>query len=250
MKRFCLRHRGVVTGELNRLLICGTGEKTSRAVEILGDSLGVKPEILCVPNLTNLYELDQENRQSHSVPAVASVLPLLIGVSESDVPDMFAEVRRAGSAVGIQNDPDLLAGCRRTTDSLHFLRIGLKSTPCRRRHGRWSGGDSIPDRSHQCQIFGAVSKSRVAGYLKQFKRQTIEPDWDLMLGRITQSLPDQSRLNEYRVESDGHILLDGTVLDESIVYELVSSLRELPGVTEVALKGTTPEDSRCTGPGS
>ncbi len=57
-----------------------------------------------------------------------------------------------------------------------------------------------------------------------------------MLGRITQSLPDSSRLNEYRVESDGHVLLDGTVLDESIVYELVNSLRRLPGVTQVALE--------------
>ena len=54
LKRFCHRHRGVATGELSRLMVCGTGEKPNRAVEIVGDSLGVKPEILRVPNLTNL----------------------------------------------------------------------------------------------------------------------------------------------------------------------------------------------------
>jgi hypothetical protein len=233
-----------VTGELNRLLICGTGEKPSRAVAVLGDSLGVTPEILRVPNLTHLYQINQDDRESHNVPAVASVLPLLIGVSDSDVPDMLAEVRRA---------PDLPWATRMiqlvwpVAAAMLILCIsyGLVSSQRRLRAG------AVDDRAEiQTQIdatnvkFAELSRSReLLGYLKQLERQTLEPDWDLMLGRITQCLPNSSRLNEYRVEPDGHIQLDGAVLDESIVYELVNSLRELPGVTQAALKGTTPEDS-------
>ena len=64
-----------------------------------------------------------------------------------------------------------------------------------------------------------------------------------MLGRITQSLPDMARLNEYRVESKDQIVLDGGVLDETLIYEFVNNLRRLPDVSQVALQGTSPEEA-------
>ena len=244
LKRFCLRHRGVATGELSRLMICGTGEKPKRAVELMGDSLGVKPEILRVPKLDSLYEIDEQTLQSHSVPAVATVLPLLIGVLPADVPDLLDQVRRA---------PDLPWATRVCQTGwpvaaallILFISYGLVSSQRRARAGTVEGRAEIQSQIDATEVqFAQLSENReLLGYLKQIQSRTIEPDWDLMLGRITKSLPDLSRLNEYRVESDGHVVLDGTVLDESIVYDLVNSLRELPGVTGVALKGTTPEES-------
>ncbi len=244
LKRFCLRHRGVVTGELSRLMICGTGEKPNRAVEIVGDSLGVKPEVLRVPNLPALYDIDAEDRRSRNVPAVATVLPLLIGVPSSDVPDLLNQVRRA---------PDLPWATRlvRTlwpvAASLLILCIsyGLVSSQRRARAGTAEERAEIQSQIDATEVkFAQLSESReLLGFLRQIESQTVEPDWNLMLGRITQSLPDLSKLNEFRIKPDGHIVLDGTVLDETIIYDLINRLRELPGIVQVALKGTTPEES-------
>jgi hypothetical protein len=244
LKRFCLRHRGIATGELSRLLICGFGEKPHRAVEALGDSLGVQPEVLYVPDLTELYEIDEQNRQSPSVPAVATVLPLLTGVDPADVPDLLAEVRRAPE---LPLATRVLQSCWPIAAALLILctSYGLVSGQRRHRAGTVQGRAELESQIDATEVkFAELTQKReLLSYLKQIEGQTAEPNWDLLLGRITQSLPDSCRLNEYRVESDGHVLLDGTVLDESIVYELVNSLRKLPGVTQVALRGTTPEES-------
>jgi hypothetical protein len=46
LQRFCHRHRKIVSGELSQLLVCGNGEKLERAVETLGDRLGIEASVL------------------------------------------------------------------------------------------------------------------------------------------------------------------------------------------------------------
>ncbi len=241
LKRFCLRHRGVATGELNRLMICGSGEKPNQAVEMLGDSLGVTPEVLRVPNLTKLYVVDKAKRESRSVPAVATVLPLLIDVDAADVPDLLDEVRRAPEL------PWQIKAIRTGWPVLVALAIlvisfGMMSNQRRQRDGRIDGRAEIQSQLDATTVkFARVAQKREAlGYLQLIADQTRELDWGLMFVRITQSLPASAKLNEYTVESDGEILLDGTVLNEATVYELLNRFRKLPGVTQVALKGTSP----------
>ncbi len=64
-----------------------------------------------------------------------------------------------------------------------------------------------------------------------------------MFGQVTQTLPDSARLNDFRVEAEGQVLLNGTVTDESLVFELVNEFRRLTGVKQVALRETTPDES-------
>jgi hypothetical protein len=244
LRRFCHRHRGIASGQLSRLLICGSGEKPHRAVEMLGDSLGLHPEVMNVPDLAELYEIEDSNRQSPSVPAVATVLPMLTGVDPADIPDLLSEVRRAPELPLARR---ILQTCWPIAAALLILCTcyGLVSDQRRHRAGTAGGRAELKSQiaATEAKFTELTQKRELLSHLGQIERQTAEPDWDLLLGRITQSLPDSCRLNEYRVESDGHVLLDGTVLDESIVYELVNTLRRLPGVTEVALRGTTPEES-------
>lgn len=244
LKRFCHRRRRIATGELSRLLICGSTEKSNRAVEVLGDSVGIQPEVLHVPDMADLYEIDDRDGQSPSVPAVATVLGLLINVPYSEVPDLLDEVRRAPELPWATK---LLKTCWPSLAASLILCIsyGLVSSERVRMAG------TAADRAeHQSQIETAqikftelANKRELFGHLNQIERQLGEPDWDLMFGRITQSLPDMAKLNEYRVESNGHIILDGVVLDETSIYEFVNDLRRLPNVSQVALKGTTPDEA-------
>ncbi len=241
LKRFCHRHRGIATGELNRLLICGSTEKSNRAVEVLGDSLGIQPEVLHVPDLADLYEIDDQDRQSPSVPAVATVLGLLINVQHSEVPDLLDEVRRAPelrwTTKLVQTCWPILAACL-----ILCISYGLVSTQRLRMAGTAEGRAECQSQIDTTQVkFADLSQKReLVKHLSQIERQSREPDWDLMLSRVTQTLPNMARLNEYRVESQGHIVLDGAVLEETFVYDFVNDLRRLPDVSQVALKGTSP----------
>ncbi|MEM8667014.1 MAG: hypothetical protein AAGG48_05830 [Planctomycetota bacterium] len=243
LKRFCLRHRGIATGEMNRLMICGSGDKPANAIEVLGDSLGIQPEILRVPNLTNLYELEPEKRKSRSVPAVATVLPLLTGVSNSEVPDLLTEVRRAPdlpfASRFVRSMWPVFAACIALAISFGMVtRQRSKRVNANQRAqivAKLTAADSrFEELSHQRELLG---------HLQQIKRATKEHDWTETFRWTVQSLPALAKLDEFRVDSDGTVLVDGAVMHEPLIFELVGNLRQLPNVHEVALTGTTPNES-------
>lgn len=243
LRRFCSRHRGIVSGELTELLLCGSGEKIGRAVTLFGDSTGIESTVLQVPALDNLYEIEPSDRESHCVPAVATVLPLLLGVEEGDVADLLGEVRRApdlpwhkrmlicgwpaaAAAIILSISYAMVSGERREAERFAVQRTQMETA-----------FDATQAR------FTELSAAReLVGYLRDIRVKTKEIDWDVLLGRITQSLPDAGKLNEFAIESEGVVRLDGSVIDEAVVYELVENLRLLPGVSQVALKGTSPEE--------
>lgn len=244
LKRFCHRHRGIAGGELNRLLICGSGSKVQHVLDVLGDSIGLQLELMRVPNLPDLYVMADEDRQPTNVPAVATVLPLLIDVPRSEVPDLLDDVRRA---------PDLPWTTRILQTAwpviaavlIICISYGLVSKERSGRAGAAGGRAAIESqiKATNVQLSTLAEHRELYGHLKSIQMQTTEPDWNTMLDRITQSLPDTARLNEFRVESDGYVLLTGTVMDESLVFELVNNFRLLPEITQVALSGTAPDET-------
>ncbi len=244
LKRFCQRHRGIATGELQQLWICGDASKTARAQEVLGNSINIEAFALKVPHLEDLYEIDEQFRDSNSVPSVSTVLPLLIGVPASDVPDLLDEVRRAP-------DVPLLSKILRTGWSviaaslLLAISYGLVSGQRYRVAGSTKNRSEIEAQINANEIrFSKLSQKRDRlTQLTIIRNQLEEPNWPKMFTQVTQSLPDWAKLNSFQVDADGSVLLSGTVTDESLVFELVNGFRHLPGIAQVALRGTTPDES-------
>lgn len=243
LKRFCQRHRGIATGELQQLFICGDETKTSNAVKLLGDSINIETRALKVPDMGDLYEIDSEFRDANSVPSVATVLPLLIGTSPSDVPDLLDEVRRAP-------DMPILSRMIRSGWSVAAavivlaISFGLVSQQRARVAGTADGRVVLESQIRANEVrFAELSQKRERlSHLVRIQNQSKEPDWSQMFKHVTQSLPDSARLNSFQVESSGHILLNGSVTDETLVFELVNDFRRLPEVTQVALRGTSPDE--------
>jgi Tfp pilus assembly protein PilN len=242
LKRFCSRHRGVATDELNDLLICGDEEKTQDVLQRLSQSSRLKPSRLQIPVLPKIYDLSSADQMTRNVPAVATVYPLLVGTQLEDVADLLEQVRRA---------PDLSLGqkilkqCWPVAVAAVCLIIsyGLVASE-RRRHAGSDGGRA----ALQAEIIAtSVKQSRISrdrqelDHLIRIARLSSEPRWDQMFSRITKMLPPSVKLNEFQVNSGSVILMEGTTVDETMIYELVNSLRHLPLISQVALKGTTPD---------
>ncbi|WP_186776361.1 GerMN domain-containing protein [Rubripirellula reticaptiva] len=248
LKRFCHRHLRGVSGELKEMLICGDGTRPQLAVDAIGHDFDLQPKTLRVPELPNIFEISDEDRQSSCVPAVATVFPLLTRVQASDVPDLLVQVRRAPDLSWPQQAAKMLWPVAVASICM-ITSYGLVSKERRRHAGTKQGRTELQSQIVASNIkFSQLARKREQlDHFKLIEKQTTEPDWSEMLTNVTQSLPEMAKLNEFRIESGGQVLMDGTVIEESIVYEVVNTLRRLPGVTQVALKGTTPEqDTQST----
>jgi Tfp pilus assembly protein PilN len=241
LKRFCARHRGVATGELNDLLICGDEQKTEEVLQRLGASSRLHASRLSIPFLPQIYDIDAKDQVTRNVPAVATVYPLLVGTKHEEVADLLDHVRRA---------PDLSVGqkilkqCWPVAVACVCLLIayGLVSSERRRHAGSGDGRAAL-----QAEIIATgVKQARISrdrekyDYLKRIASLTQEPHWNQMFGWVSKTLPPSVKLNEFRVDAGNVILMEGTAIDETMIYEWVNSLRHLPLVSQVALKGTTP----------
>ncbi|MGB7327429.1 MAG: hypothetical protein WBD31_21315 [Rubripirellula sp.] len=248
LKRFCHRHLRGVSGELKEMLICGDGKRPQLAVDAIGNDFDVEPKILQVPQLPNIFQISDDDRRSSCVPAVATVFPLLMRVQASDVPDLLVQVRRAPDLSWPQQAAKMLWPVAVASICL-IASYGLVSKERRRHAGSKQGRLELQSQIVASNVkFSQLARKREhLNYFKMIKQQTTEPDWSQMLSNVTQSLPEMAKLNEFRIESGGQVLMDGTVAEENIVYEVVNTLRRLPSVTQVALKGTTLEqDSKST----
>ncbi|TWU56561.1 hypothetical protein Poly51_24770 [Rubripirellula tenax] len=248
LKRFCHKQLRGNSSELDSMLICGNGNKPARALAAIGDNLGLKPNVLQVPLLPELYEIADHDRRSQCVPAVATVYPLLTGVSAADVPDLLVQVRRAPDLSWPQQIirqfwPVAIAAL------VLIVPYGLVTKERRRHAGSTDGRASLESEivASNIKFTHLASQRELFNHFRAIRQQTWEPNWSEMLTHITKSLPSSAKLNEFRVESSDQISMDGTVMEETVVYEVVNTLRRLPSVTQVALRGTTPErDSQST----
>lgn len=249
LKRFCARHRGIATGELNDLLIFGEEAKLQEVLDRLKDSSRLSPKQLCVPDISDLYHVDSADRAARNVPAVATVYPLLVGIGPSEVADLLDHVRRA---------PDLSAGQRllriywpvAVAAICLFISYGLVSSERRRQAGTGSGRAELQAE----MIATSVKQTRISrnqnelDHLRRVEAIASEHRWDHLFVWITKMMPPSMKLKEFRVDSGSVILMEGSALDETIIYEWVNSLRHLPKVSQVALKGTTPNtEDQSTG---
>ena len=240
LRRFCERHRGIASGSLDQLLLCGSGEKLDRAMEAFNDSDGIAASKFFVPRLEDLYDIDDADRDASNVASVASVLPLMIGETGENVPDLLETVRRGPDLSWVSQAirygwPAIAA--------MLFLCISFGLVSQRRHAAKLRLGDHRAVQARvaaaQSRMVALAGKRELIGYLELIDQKSQEADWDALFTQVTQSLPDRVRLNEFHVETDGQIRLAGTVLDESLVYDLIGDLRKLPDVAQVALQGTS-----------
>ena len=241
LRRFCERHRGIASGALDRIFLCGSGVKLDRAKETFDDSDDITAAKLHVPQIEDLFEIDASQRDANHVAAVAAVLPLMMGETNEAVPDLLETVRRA---------PDLSWASK-------TIRYGWPAIAASLLLGVSFGlvsGRRLATKSHlgdrqavqasvaaaQARMIELAAQRELIGHLQRIDEKSREADWNLMFTRVTQSLPARARLNEFHVESDGQIRLVGTVLEESLVYDLIGDLRKIPDVAQVALQGTSP----------
>ncbi|MEX0643429.1 MAG: PilN domain-containing protein, partial [Pirellulales bacterium] len=83
--------------------------------------------------------------------------------------------------------------------------------------------------------------------LAELEKLLPQPNWQQILGRITQSMPDDVWLDRLSVHDGKDAKLTGASYTDGGVYDFVANLKQVPDVAEIALEGTGVGQS-VTGP--
>jgi hypothetical protein len=77
-------------------------------------------------------------------------------------------------------------------------------------------------------------------HLQRISAGIISPPWNELSAKISQCLPDDVWLDDFRVDSQGRLQMVGASFTEDGVFEFVRSLEKFPELKHVALSGTRP----------
>ena len=82
---------------------------------------------------------------------------------------------------------------------------------------------------------------------KRSRKQLPQPDWQQILSRISQSMPEDVWLDRLTFHDGRSAALSGASYTDSGVYDFVGYLKQVPDIAEIALEGTGVGQS-ATGP--
>ena len=242
LRRFCERHRKLASGNIEHMLVCGNDKKIDNAVTILGRLNGIETRPVTAPDLSDLFEIAEPIR-SDQVTAVAAILPLAMGTPRDEVPDLLVQIRRAPQASMTRRVVSvgwpLIAACL-------FALIALTWRGFERRQFEVADSDRDVMESElnltQAQFTTMASRRRRLQNLKHIESVTHTHDWGRLCSDMTQCLPSSTKLMSLSVAERNRINVNGETIDDSSLYDLISSINQVKGVKEVALKGTQPTE--------
>ncbi len=240
LRRFCDRHRAVAAGDLHDLLLCGSASTVQEALRAFEHQTTLCARVMDVPPAPNLYRLPADDMQVDRTAAVAAVLPLLDNTCEDSIPDMLVGVRRESELSRSSQwlrlaAPLLLAAAillplwtltsreRQQLEVIHSLTCDIE--------------DQLTDA--QTRFQSLVARRTLVQHLQRIEDTTRERDWDQLFMQVARCLPPEAKLNELRWQSGHDLILDGTLNDEAMIFDIIGYLRRLPDIREVALQGTS-----------
>jgi hypothetical protein len=85
------------------------------------------------------------------------------------------------------------------------------------------------------QLLSAEAK---LAQLATLERKLSQPNWQQLLTRVSQSLPEDVWLERLVVRDGRSATLGGASFTDSGVYDFVNYLKNVPNIAEIALEGT------------
>jgi hypothetical protein len=74
--------------------------------------------------------------------------------------------------------------------------------------------------------------------LQALEKALPQPDWQQVLSRISQSMPDDVWLDRLTFHDGRSAAISGASYTDSGVYDFVGYLKQVPEIAEIALEGT------------
>ncbi|MEO9591799.1 MAG: hypothetical protein ABJG45_09495, partial [Rhodopirellula bahusiensis] len=93
-------------------------------------------------------------------------------------------------------------------------------------------------RQTQVRMSGVQEMREFVTHLQTIELKTFSPHVNQIVTQMAQCLPAQTRLRSMVLDSERHIHLEGWTAQENDIYDVISYVRRVPEINQVALLGT------------
>lgn len=240
--RFCERHRQIDHIAVWQLYLFGPKAKVAEAQASLLESQQIIPQPLDTsPWLTGI-EHDENATLTDWVGAIAAAMSLLDDRGQIPVADLLSSVRvkRRQSAWvtwSLNLAPAVLAA------SL-LMAVGYAT---KQQRGQIENTEQIiavlSDDIESTRSINASANTQQQLFVGLKRLDAVAhslEDWEQLFDRIPKVMPDAAKLNRINMADDGAIRISGSAANETVVYDFLAALKQMPGVHDVLLQGTSP----------
>ncbi len=242
LHRFCQRHRHLSGSGLGEVYIYGPANKVRTTAKTFENQSALTIQLLTVEALLPGWQLPDDAFDSCWVGAVAAARTFDSSNVELQVADLLTSVRVAkqksfghhllwtvspvlsvaaiilGLFFGVERYRDLENDFSKVSGTLRGELVNFRARSI-----------AVNEFEERLKVFKAID-----GKLERGEYAS------LLLSQIPQCLPDATKLTRIQLSIDGTIRITGTTLSESIIFDVTSGLRNLPGIADVQLEGTNP----------
>ncbi len=241
LRRFCSRHRNIVGGTLSKVLVVGADEQTSTARAAFESIEGLSADNVRIPMMPSRFRVEPQFNQPHNVPAIAAILPLVLGTSATTVPDLLSTIRREANQTWRRR---LLSEGWPGIAAAVLLMCGYIVLSAQRAIVAGASQDRAMMETQMAQrnqqLRDLTDSRQLISHLKQIDDQSPHTHWPMVIDHLSHCLADDSRINQFQYDDGQGLRLDGSVQNESGIYDFVGHLRRVREVKQVALQGTSP----------
>ncbi|MCC9655155.1 hypothetical protein [Rhodopirellula halodulae] len=251
LQRFCQRHRGMSDHRLDQLFVGGGVDKVNPVVARFAedDKLSVSAISLETAAWTiQRYKDAAEDSEAtvcevpvsrtDTVAVMAAVLPMITN-PDLPKPDLLQQIRRDRS----------LSLFRRVTNTywpvaaavvLLMVAYGMKSSEQNRANQQIKKREFVETQMRQTKVrLSEVQDTReYVTHLQTVEQKSFSPRVNQLVTQLAQCLPGDTRLRSLVLDSEYQIHLEGWTADENNIYDVISYVRRVPEINQVALLGT------------
>lgn len=249
LQRYLKHYQGYLDKPLRHVYLTGESDAVIRAYKKFTKLRQFEVHVLNPEELSTPWKNASETDPCiETAAAIGSAMALYPNLGEHHGPNMIEQVL-AG-----QREPmrPVLIRCLAPVAALLLVAVGLLALLVQEKRGtgvlRAELEALSPVRARAAELSLTLSSSEAKlMQLQILEKQLPQPNWQQVLTRITQCLPDDVWLDRLTFRDGSNASLTGASYTDGGVYDFVGNLKQVPDIAEIALEGTGAGQS-ATGP--
>ncbi|WDQ16427.1 hypothetical protein [Rhodopirellula sp. P2] len=252
LQRFCQRHRGMSDHQLDQLFVGGGVDKVDPVVRHFANNSKLSVSAIDLSSAawkidryknvsdddSDVIACDVPLATSDTVAVMAAVLPLITN-HEMPKPDLLQEIRRDRGKSFVRRMTGTYWPVAAAAVLLLFgfaMVANERSRADRQQQKREFVETQM--RQTQVRMAGVHEMREIVTHLQTIESKTFSPHVNQLVTQMAQCLPAQTRLRSMVLDSDRQIHLEGWTAQENDIYDVISYVRRVPEIDQVALLGT------------
>jgi hypothetical protein len=239
LQRYLERYHSYLNSPLTHVYLTGEPASVERARQKLAKFRQFNVEVLNPADLNSNWQHAGDMPGTNLAAALGSALLVRLDAAEQQGPNLIAstlaELRPPLRPIIIRALMPLAAVLLAATTLLVLHLRELRSITALQ--AEMDELAPICARATELRLKNAAADAKLA-QLAALEQRLPQPNWQQIVGRITQSMPDDVWLDRFTVQDGKHARLTGASYTDSGVYDFVSNLKQVPDLAEIALEGT------------